>query len=73
SGPHGTPVSAQVRAGQGPDRHLQALRHEAIAGGERLPELFLDPGYADATHFRLCTVQVPPSTPKRTQTLPNTP
>ncbi|NWJ09520.1 CPT2 palmitoyltransferase, partial [Crypturellus undulatus] len=52
------PPCPQVRAGQGPDRHLQALRHEAIAGGERLPELFLDPGYADATHFRLCTLQV---------------
>ncbi|NXF14253.1 CACP acetyltransferase, partial [Smithornis capensis] len=48
----------EVLAGQGPERHLQGLRQAAIAAGEPLPEIFLDPAYAQATHFRLCTLQV---------------
>ncbi|KAF1578562.1 Carnitine O-acetyltransferase, partial [Eudyptes moseleyi] len=54
----------QVLAGQGAERHLQGLRQAAIAAGEPLPEIFMDPAYALATHFRLCTVQVPPGTPR---------
>ncbi|KAM6288952.1 LOW QUALITY PROTEIN: carnitine O-acetyltransferase-like [Aegotheles albertisi] len=50
--------SQEVRAGQGPERHLRALRSAAIAAGEPLPPLFLDPAYAAASHFRLCTLQV---------------
>lgn len=53
-------------AGRGPERHLQRLRQAALAGGEPLPRLFLDPAYARATHFRLCTLQVPPGNPSRT-------
>ncbi|XP_074713956.1 carnitine O-acetyltransferase-like [Strix uralensis] len=48
----------EVLAGQGAERHLQGLRQAAIAAGEPLPEIFLDPAYALATHFRLCTLQV---------------
>ncbi|NWZ60761.1 CACP acetyltransferase, partial [Haliaeetus albicilla] len=48
----------EVLAGQGAERHLQGLRQAAIAAGEPLPEIFMDPAYALATHFRLCTVQV---------------
>ncbi|XP_015705935.1 uncharacterized protein LOC107307009 [Coturnix japonica] len=48
----------EVAAGQGAERHLRALGLTAVAGGEPLPELFRDLGYAKATHFRLCTLQV---------------
>ncbi|NXV57975.1 CACP acetyltransferase, partial [Molothrus ater] len=48
----------EVLSGQGPERHLQGLRQAALAAGEPLPEIFLDPAYAQATHFRLCTLQV---------------
>lgn len=48
----------EVAAGQGAERHLRALGLTAVAGGEPLPELFRDLGYARATHFRLCTLQV---------------
>lgn len=58
-----TPVRAQVLAGLGAERHLQGLRQAAIAAGEPLPEIFMDPAYALATHFRLCTTQVPPGPP----------
>ncbi|NXY91638.1 CACP acetyltransferase, partial [Alcedo cyanopectus] len=58
--PHTPP---QVLAGQGSERHLQGLRQAAIDGGEPLPDIFLDPAYAQATHFRLCTQQVPTPTP----------
>uniref|UniRef100_UPI000B4D0882 choline O-acetyltransferase-like n=1 Tax=Lonchura striata TaxID=40157 RepID=UPI000B4D0882 len=47
----------EVLSGQGPERHLQRLRQAALAAGEPLPEIFLDPTYAQATHFRLCTLQ----------------
>ncbi|XP_066842778.1 carnitine O-acetyltransferase-like [Anser cygnoides] len=48
----------EVAAGQGAERHLRALGLAAVGLGEPLPELFRDPGYARATHFRLCTLQV---------------
>ncbi|KYO48933.1 carnitine O-acetyltransferase [Alligator mississippiensis] len=48
----------QVLAGQGVDGHLLGLRLAAIADGQRLPELFLDPAFALATHWRLLTGQV---------------
>ncbi|XP_030826394.1 carnitine O-acetyltransferase-like, partial [Camarhynchus parvulus] len=48
----------EVLSGQGAERHLQGLRQAALAAGEPLPEIFLDPAYAQATHFRLCTLQV---------------
>ncbi|KAM4637147.1 LOW QUALITY PROTEIN: carnitine O-acetyltransferase-like [Amazona ochrocephala] len=48
----------QVLAGQGPERHLQGLREAAEAEGGPLPRLFLDPAYAAANHFRLCSLQV---------------
>ncbi|XP_025048724.1 carnitine O-acetyltransferase-like [Alligator sinensis] len=57
----------QVLAGQGVDGHLLGLRLAAIADGQRLPELFMDPAFALATHWRLLTGQVssplPPSPP----------
>ncbi|XP_064262452.1 LOW QUALITY PROTEIN: carnitine O-acetyltransferase-like, partial [Passer domesticus] len=48
----------EVLSGQGAERHLQGLREAALEAGEPLPEIFLDPAYAQATHFRLCTLQV---------------
>ncbi|KAM6989119.1 LOW QUALITY PROTEIN: carnitine O-acetyltransferase-like, partial [Passerculus sandwichensis] len=48
----------EVLSGRGAERHLQGLRQAALAAGEPLPEIFLDPAYAQATHFRLCTLQV---------------
>ncbi|NXY55830.1 CACP acetyltransferase, partial [Callaeas wilsoni] len=54
----GDPLPAQVLSGQGAERHLQGLRQAALEAGEPLPEIFLDPAYAQATHFRLCTLQV---------------
>ncbi|NXR22013.1 CACP acetyltransferase, partial [Cinclus mexicanus] len=48
----------EVLSGRGPERHLQRLREAALEAREPLPEIFLDPGYAQATHFRLCTLQV---------------
>ncbi|NXQ37054.1 CACP acetyltransferase, partial [Alaudala cheleensis] len=48
----------EVLSGQGAGRPLQGLRQAALEAGEPLPELFLDPAYAQATHFRLCTLQV---------------
>ncbi|NXV82559.1 CPT2 palmitoyltransferase, partial [Atlantisia rogersi] len=54
----------QVLSGLGAERHLQRLRHAALAAGEPLPEIFLDPAYAQATHFRLCTLQVTPPGPQ---------
>ncbi|NXL80360.1 CACP acetyltransferase, partial [Leptocoma aspasia] len=48
----------EVLSGQGAERHLQGLRQAALAAGEPLPEIFLDPAYAQVTHFRLCTLQV---------------
>ncbi|NXS88521.1 CACP acetyltransferase, partial [Erpornis zantholeuca] len=62
-GPGWLPAHAQVLSGRGPERHLQALRQAALSAGEPLPEIFLDPAYAQATHFRLCLLQV---TPERT-------
>ncbi|XP_005062938.1 PREDICTED: carnitine O-acetyltransferase-like [Ficedula albicollis] len=53
----------EVLSGRGPERHLQRLREAALQAGEPLPEIFLDPGYAQATHFRLCTLQVTPDPP----------
>ncbi|TRZ05189.1 hypothetical protein HGM15179_021918, partial [Zosterops borbonicus] len=51
-------VQAQdSRTQEGAERHLQGLRQAALAAGEPLPEIFLDPAYAQATHFRLCTLQ----------------
>ncbi|XP_068027149.1 LOW QUALITY PROTEIN: carnitine O-acetyltransferase-like, partial [Melanerpes formicivorus] len=44
--------------GRAPERHLQGLRQAALAGGEPLPPIFTDPAYAQANHFRLCTLQV---------------
>ncbi|NWW14811.1 CACP acetyltransferase, partial [Oreocharis arfaki] len=57
------PLAPQVLSGHGAERHLQGLRQAALEAGEPLPEIFLDPAYAQATHFRLCTLQVPPETP----------
>ena len=65
-GLYGDAERPQVAAGQGAERHLRALGLTAVAGGEPLPELFRDLGYARATHFRLCTLQVNPQNPKRT-------
>ncbi|NXD04136.1 CACP acetyltransferase, partial [Certhia familiaris] len=48
----------EVLSGQGAERHLQGLRQVALEAGEPLPEIFLDPSYVQATHFRLCTLQV---------------
>ncbi|NWU88385.1 CPT2 palmitoyltransferase, partial [Onychorhynchus coronatus] len=58
------PLPRQVLAGRGPERHLQGLRQVALAAGEPLPEIFLDPAYVQATHFRLCTLQVTPRDPQ---------
>ncbi|NXC05758.1 CPT2 palmitoyltransferase, partial [Orthonyx spaldingii] len=66
----GNSMPAQVLSGQGAERHLQGLRQAALAAGEPLPEIFLDPAYAQATHFRLCTLQV---TPELTWEPPNPP
>ncbi|NWV38243.1 CACP acetyltransferase, partial [Grantiella picta] len=50
-------LSPQVLSGQGAERHLQGLRQAALSAGEALPEIFLDPAFAQASHFRLCTLQ----------------
>ena len=65
-GLYGDAECPQVAAGQGAERHLRALGLTAVAGGEPLPELFRDLGYARATHFRLCTLQVNPGRPPKT-------
>ncbi|XP_077986310.1 carnitine O-acetyltransferase-like isoform X2 [Glandiceps talaboti] len=45
--------------GDGIDRHLLGLKLTAIEDGQNVPELFMDPAYQTAMHFKLSTSQVP--------------
>ncbi|NXV94938.1 CACP acetyltransferase, partial [Calonectris borealis] len=46
------------RGGRGAGRPRRGLRRAPIAAGAPLPDIFMAPAYALATHFRRCTVQV---------------
>ncbi|XP_070531659.1 carnitine O-acetyltransferase-like isoform X1 [Ptychodera flava] len=41
------------------DRHLLGLKLTAIESGLNVPEIFMDPAYQTAMHFKLSTSQVP--------------
>ncbi|XP_056444090.1 carnitine O-acetyltransferase isoform X1 [Gadus chalcogrammus] len=45
--------------GQAIDRHLLGLKLQAIEEQVSLPEIFTDPSYAAAMHFKMSTSQVP--------------
>ncbi|XP_075472465.1 carnitine O-palmitoyltransferase 2, mitochondrial [Ascaphus truei] len=51
---HGT-LTKEAAMGQGFDRHLFALRYLAASKGLSLPEIFLDPAYAQINHNVLST------------------
>lgn len=48
--------------GQGVDRHLLGLKLQALEEGLPLPEIYSDPTYQAAMHYRLSTSQVPART-----------
>lgn len=47
--------------GQAIDRHLLALKLQAIEEGLSVPRIFMDTAYGLATHWKLRTGQVTPS------------
>lgn len=49
----------QAINGLGIDRLLLGLKKCAVENGLNVPELFMDAGYQESTHFRLSTSQVP--------------
>ncbi|XP_029441761.1 carnitine O-acetyltransferase-like [Rhinatrema bivittatum] len=48
----------QALKGQAIDRHLLGLKLQAIEGGARVPDIFMDTSYAVATHWKISTGQV---------------
>ncbi|XP_072844887.2 carnitine O-acetyltransferase [Pogona vitticeps] len=51
-------LTEQALNGMGIDRHLLALKLEAIADGFRVPEIFMDTSYAVGSYWKLSTGQV---------------
>jgi len=51
--------TADVMAGEGVDRHLLGLKFAALESGLEIPDLFIDPIYAQSVHWKLSTSQVP--------------
>ena len=51
-------LSLQAIQGQAIDRHLLGLKLQAIEEQVSLPEIFTDPSYAAAMHFKMSTSQV---------------
>lgn len=51
--------TSEAIAGEAIDRHLLGLKLTAIESKENIPEIFMDPTYETAMHFKLSTSQVP--------------
>ncbi|XP_006822060.1 carnitine O-acetyltransferase-like, partial [Saccoglossus kowalevskii] len=49
----------QALVGEVIDRHLLGLKLTAIESGQNVPEIFMDPAYQTAMHFKISTSQVP--------------
>ncbi|KAI7799102.1 carnitine O-acetyltransferase b [Triplophysa rosa] len=55
-------LTEQALMGQAVDRHLLALKLQAIQEGLSVPRIFMDTAYGLATHWKLRTGQVPTNT-----------
>lgn len=55
-------LTEQALMGQAIDRHLLALKLQAIEEGLSVPRIFMDTAYGLATHWKLRTGQVPTNT-----------
>uniref|UniRef100_A0A3Q3WW76 Choline/carnitine acyltransferase domain-containing protein n=1 Tax=Mola mola TaxID=94237 RepID=A0A3Q3WW76_MOLML len=55
-------LTAQALKGHGIERHLLALKLQAIEEGRSIPKIFMDTAYGVATHWKLRTGQVPANT-----------
>ncbi|XP_056597325.1 carnitine O-acetyltransferase b [Triplophysa dalaica] len=55
-------LTEQALMGQAVDRHLLALKLQAIEEGMSVPRVFMDTAYGLATHWKLRTGQVPTNT-----------
>ncbi|XP_077598878.1 carnitine O-acetyltransferase b [Stigmatopora nigra] len=55
-------LTEKVLKGQGIDRHLLALKFQAIEEGLSVPKIFMDTAFGLATHWKLRTGQVPANT-----------
>lgn len=51
-------LSVQAISGQAIDRHLLGLKLLALEENLTMPEIFTDPAFAKALHYRLSTSQV---------------
>lgn len=57
-----TALTGRVLNGLGIDRHLLALKLQAINEGMSIPKIFMDTAYGLATHWKLRTGQIPANT-----------